>query len=912
MLINMLLVGNIHAQSPEITISGYILEKDNQLPVSGAVVMLCTPDSLQMIHGVQSDSTGHYSMQTKAQGQYKLLTLMSGFAPDTAFILLSQEHIKHDVQLHVSAAFLNEVTISETIARMEIRGDTVQFNAAAFQVNPDATAEDLVKKMPGISVDGNTVKSNGEEIKKVIVDGKPFFGDDPTTTLKTLPADMIESVQVYDQQSDQADFGGYKDGNAEKTINIKTKKDRKNGNFGRVYAGVGTDEKYQAGFAVNNFENVRRIALLGMSNNINMQNFSPQDLSGSGGGGQGGKQMGGRGMNFAVPNQNGITTTHAGGLNYSDEWGKKITISSSYFYNQSENNNQTNTIRNYFSDDGQRYEENYLSSANNINHRGHLKLEYRPDTVNKINWNFRLTSQDNQQASSTTGRTSFWPHDSTAIALHNQNSTTSDAINMVSNVVYQHRFKKARRTTSLDINAQLNKRNIHGDYQAISTYYINQDSLVELHQAYHSITKTMSLSPILSYTEPLGDSSMLIMLFKPSWQINTTSRLTDDLVLDIEDYAALSNKYSYQYNKTAGGIAYNYFTSKQEFTAGFDAEQSQLAGLQTFPVSDTTDRTFFNILPRINYVRKFVSKASLSVNATSTTQSPSVNQLQDVLDVSNPLFVRSGNASLVQSRDNTIDIRFNKRIPESEIHYMISIGGSYVQNFIGGVTNILSSDTTLQGVNIARGAQLSTYANMDHYYTARFHGSYGFPVTKLKVNINLTASYSYSQTPAMMNNLLYYTGNNSASGGVSMSSNISKDIDFMLSGNTTYNKVENGLNVRSNNTYTTQTLTAKLNWIFLDALVLSSDINMNYYLGLSQSNRQQFALWNAGLGYKFGQSKSFELKVSCYDILKQNVSLNRTVNATFTEDTRSQSLQRYGMLSMTYTFKKFKEKKQTN
>jgi len=163
-----------------------------------------------------------------------------------------------------------------------------------------------------------------------------------------------------------------------------------------------------------------------------------------------------------------------------------------------------------------------------------------------------------------------------------------------------------------------------------------------------------------------------------------------------------------------------------------------------------------------------------------------------------------------------------------------------------------------------------------------------------------------------MNNLLYYTGNNSASGGVSMSSNISKDIDFMLSGNTTYNKVENGLNVRSNNTYTTQTLTAKLNWIFLDALVLSSDINMNYYLGLSQSNRQQFALWNAGLGYKFGQSKSFELKVSCYDILKQNVSLNRTVNATFTEDTRSQSLQRYGMLSMTYTFKKFKEKKQTN
>jgi hypothetical protein len=895
----------ISAQASEINISGFIKEKESSLSIGGAVVLLTTPDSLKTISGVQSDSTGHYIIQSYEKGNFKLITLISGYAPDTTDILLNDADIFLNILLDISPTFLNEVNITETIARMEIKGDTVQFNAAAFQVNPDASAEDLVKKMPGISVDGGTVKSNGEEIKKVIVDGKPFFGDDPSTTLKSLPADMIESVQVYDKQSEQADFGGYKDGNAEKTLNIKTKKDRKNGKFGRVYAGGGTDERYQAGFALNNFNNARRITLLGMSNNINLQNFSQQDLSGGGQGGQGGR---GRNQNFAMANQSGLTTTHSAGMNYSDEWGEKITISGSYFFNQSENNNQTNTIRNYFSDDGQRYVENNNSATDNINHRGNVKLEYRPDSLNRINWNARVTTQDNKLSSGTDGTTSFWPHDSTAILLNNRNNTALQAMNLISNLLYQHRFQKARRTFSFDCNVQLNSRNGSGNYLAMSTYYLNADSMVQIHQAYESVTQSFSLSPILSYTEPVGDSSMLVLNFKPSWQDNSNSRLTDDLVQGIDDYSALSNKFSYQYNKMAGSISYNYNTKTKEFSAGFDAEQSELSGLQTFPVSDTTQRTFFNILPRVSFVKRFVSKASFSVNLTSTTQSPMINQLQDVLDVSNPLFIKSGNANLVQSRDNSLDIRFNRRIPDSEMHYMFSAGGSFGQNYIGSATTILNRDTILQGVNIARGAQISSYKNMDDYYTARFFGIFGFPMTKIKVNVNVNAAYSYSHTPAMMNEVLYYTGNNAASGGLSLTSNVSKEVDFTLAGNASYNRVLNSLNVSGNSTYTTQTLTAKLNWIFLEALVFSSDINLNYYIGLSQSNRQQYALWNAGLGYKFGKSKSFELTATCYDILKQNVSLSRTVNASYTEDKQTQTLQRYGLLSLTYTFKQFKGK----
>ncbi|MBL0317260.1 MAG: outer membrane beta-barrel protein [Flavobacteriales bacterium] len=266
--------------------------------------------------------------------------------------------------------------------------------------------------------------------------------------------------------------------------------------------------------------------------------------------------------------------------------------------------------------------------------------------MNRINWNIRLTTQDNKLSSGTDGRTSFWPHDSTAILLNNKNNTALTALNLVSNVLYQHRFQKARRTFSLDFNVQVNSRNGHGDYLAMSTYYLNADSVVQIHQAYESVTRSLSLSPILSFTEPVGDSSMLVMNFKPSWQDNSNTRLTDDLVQGIDDYSELSNKFSYQYNKMAGSISYNYNTKMKEFSAGFDAEQSELSGLQTFPVSDTTQRTFFNILPRISFVKRFASKASFSVNLTSTTQSPMINQLQDVLDVSNPLFIKSGNANL--------------------------------------------------------------------------------------------------------------------------------------------------------------------------------------------------------------------------------------------------------------------------
>ena len=193
---------------------------------------------------------------------------------------------------------LNEVVVKGKIVSAEQKGDTLQFNADAFKVNRDAQAEDLLKKMPGVDMTGGTIKVQGETVQEILVDGKPFFGDDPTIALRNLPAEVVAKIEIFDRQSDQSQFTGVNDGNTTKTINIVTRADKRNGQFGKVYAGVGTAGTYAAGGSVNIFDGERRISVIGQSNNINQQNFSSQDLLGvqgssGGGGGRGGR--GGRG-----------------------------------------------------------------------------------------------------------------------------------------------------------------------------------------------------------------------------------------------------------------------------------------------------------------------------------------------------------------------------------------------------------------------------------------------------------------------------------------------------------------------------------------------------------------------------------------------------------------------------------------
>ncbi|MEO6305089.1 MAG: TonB-dependent receptor, partial [Bacteroidia bacterium] len=818
--------------------------------------------------------------------------------------------------LKETAQNLSEVEVKTTQIRGEQKGDTTQFNSDSFKTNPDASAEDLLKKLPGVTSDNNGVKVNGETVQKVLVDGKPFFGDDPNAALKNLPADIIDKVEIFDKMSDQSAFSGFNDGSQQKTINLVTKKGKNVGYFGKVYGGYGTDDRYNGGATVNSFNNKRRVSLLLLSNNINQQNFSSSDItgamgnsgqsSGRSGGGPGVGGQGGSGSLLTAP-QNGNTATQSAGLNYSDTWGKKVTVSGSYFFNYTDNKNQSSIVRNYFTEDKLVYKQYNNDENKNINHRANLRLEYAIDSANKLIITPSINFQDNKAKSMLAATNTIL--DGNFLSNTNTNSSNNNLGYDFSNgILFQHKFGKRGRTISLNLNTQLTEKNNDGSYFSVNNY---GDTITTcLDQKYDTYSNSKKISGSLSYTEPLNKNTQLQFNYSPSHTEALSNKQTNDYDSIMHDYShfdnALSNKYSNVYETQKGGISYKYQKEKLNFSFGTDAQQSTLTGQQTFPIAFAINKSFQNILPNAQMNYKFSKSKNLRINYRTSTNIPSISQLQSVVDISNPLQVRTGNTDLKQTFENNVFARFGGFNSVTMRNAMIFINGSYVDNYITNATYILRSDSAIQGYDVKAGSQLTKPINLNGYYTGRAFFVYGFPVTQIKSNVNINGGVTYNHTPTLINSRLNLSDNYALIGGGYIGSNISQKLDFSIGYNGTYNIVKNSVQKQSDNTYVTQATTVKVNWLFLNGFVLNTDVVYTIYNGLSQSYNQEYFLWNAYFGYKFLKDKSLEAKVSVFDLLNQNRSIGRNITGNYTEDYNTTVLKRYFMFTLTYTFKKFK------
>jgi len=896
------------------TVSGKVFDKAGE-PIPGVVIKVTTIDSA-FVTGASTDIEGNFLLTLEPAKKYLIKFTYLGYADVFKTVTTANDPlVLGKITLKEAALNLSEVEVKTTQIRGEQKGDTTQFNADSFKTNPDANAEDLIKKMPGVTSDNNGVKVNGETVQKILVDGKPFFGDDANAALKNLPADIIDKVEIFDKMSDQAAFTGFNDGNEQKTINLVTKKGKNVGTFGKVYGGYGSDERYNGGATINNFNSKRRISLLLLSNNINQQNFSTADITGamSNTGGSGGRGGGGRGGGnsgesaLMVSPQNGNTATQAAGLNYSDAWGKKITVSGSYFYNYTDNRNHSDITRNYFTDNKLIYKQINDDRILNQNHRANLRLEYNIDSANKIILSPSLSFQNNATKSSLTASNMIYD---------NQLLSNTDTRSGIDNIgydfsnflLYQHKFSKKGRSISLSINTQLTEKNNDGTYVSQNNY---GDTLTSgLDQTFVTYSNSKKISGNLSYTEPLNKNAQLQLSYNPSYTEGLSNKSTTDFDAVTNEYddfnSALSNKYNNIYQTQKGGLSYKYQKEKLNISIGVDAQQSTLSGQQTFPFEFKVNRDFQNILPnaRINY--KFSKAKNLRINYRTSTNIPSISQLQNVADVSNPLLVKTGNPDLNQTFENSLNIRYGGFNAKTSRNAMLFINGSYTDNYISNGTYILESDSVIQGYLVKAGSQLNKPVNLNGYYSARTFFVYGFPFAAIKSNLNVNGGVTYNHTPSLINNKLNMSDNYALNGGAYIGSNISKDLDFSIGYNGTYNIVKNSVQKQSDNNYVTQATTFKLNWIFLDGFVINTDVVYTVYSGLSQSYNQEYLLWNAYAGYKFFKDRSLEAKVSVFDILNQNRSIGRTVTGNYTEDYNTTVLKRYFMFTLTYTFKKFK------
>ncbi len=911
----LLLLAGTSAFAQNFTVQGKIADSATSQPLIGVNIIVSKfRDTTQKYYAI-SDINGNYKIELP-QGGYRLETQYIGYAKSATTIRVGESGFVPTIYMAEAALSVTGAVVVRQLPPVQIKGDTTEFNAEAFKVNPDATAEDLVKKMPGITVEGGKVQAEGEDVKRVLVDGKEFFGDDPTLALRTLPADMIDKVQVYDQMSDQSAFTGIDDGNGAKAINIITKKEKRNGTFGRVYGGYGTNDRYSAGATFNVMRPNTRLSVLGLSNNINQQNFAVEDLFGLAGGSSGGGRGGGgfrmpsEVTDFLVGQQNGISTTNSFGLNYSGELGKKVKLTGSYFFNTSDNKNSQSLTRTTFlgGDSNQLYNETSQSNSQNFNHRINLRFDYTIDSSNSILITPKLSLQTNNSKNSLNGRSKLQTEQAIN-SLINNNGADISGYNFDNDILFRHKFAKRGRTLSVNFGTTLNKQDKNNYLLSVNQFYTSTTISDSLDQNGNNISDGTTLSARVAYTEAIGQKGLLQISYDGQQKLNKSDKYTynqEQGTYTLID-TTLSNAFTNTYTTHTGGLDYTYNINKgTNISVGADFQQATLAVDQRFPNNNDLTRVFNNVLPNVSIRYAITEKSNLRIRYRTRTNAPSANQLQNVVNNTNPILLTTGNPNLQQEYNHFLFSRYRIANPQKGRSMFVIAFLSATQNYISTSTTIARTDTTVNGVELNRGSQLSAPVNVSGYWNARTFLMYNLPLKFIKSNFSSRTGVNYSRTPALINNRINYAHNTNFSEGITIGSNISKNVDFTLSYTANYTVVNNSILPELNNNYFYHVAGVKLNWIFWKNIVFRTEANQTLYSGLSGGFNQNFTLWNASLGKKFLKNNSGELSLSVFDILSQNNSINRNVTQTYVEDTRTQVLNRYFMLTFTYTFKKFK------
>ncbi|MDF2450045.1 MAG: hypothetical protein K0R26_2549 [Bacteroidota bacterium] len=901
------------------SVKGKIIDETKQ-PAIGSSVILIKTDSA-FVKGTTSDLEGFFSLEDAVPDKYILKILNLGYKPVYKNIELNAPLLDLGIiSLKPNLTNLKEVTVEAQMALATQNGDTTSFNSKAYKVNKDATAEDLVGKMPGVTVVDGKVQAQGEEVKKVLVDGKPFFGDDANAVLKNIPAEIIDKVQVFDKKSDQSQFTGFDDGNASKTINIVTKAQFRNGIFGKVFAGYGYEDKFKTGGNVNIFKGDRRITILAQSNNINEQNFSSEDLVGvsnSGGGGRG-RRGGGQGGppsngndNFQVNNQNGINTTSLFGLNYADKWGKKTEVNGSYFFNGTHNDSRSSLLQQYIvgSNNGMVYNEANTTQSDNFNHRLNFKLETKIDSMNSLVIQPRLSMQLNNSSKNLSGSNT---HENTLLnSTQNQTSGKLFGYNLSTSILYRHSFAKRGRTFSINLTPGTSRSSGENKLYSMNNYYRDSVSYGDsLNQKAGILKQGNSLTTNISYTEPLSKSNFLLFNYTSNYNDNYSSKRTnnrDSIDFKYDDLDSnLTNVFRNQYQSHSGSAGYRFQKEKFNFSVNAAYQWAILSKQQEIPSRYELSKTFESILPSAQLQYKFSPKKNLRINYRTSNNPPGIDQLQDVINNSNPLQLSTGNPELKQDFQNNLNIRYSGVNTEKATSFFALLGGNYSDSYIGNSTLIANQDTVVyNGISLQRGAQIVRPVNLNGYYSLRSFLNYTFPVKKIKTNLSLNLSGNYTHVPGLINTKINFA--NTATGvlGLVLSSNVSEKIDFTLSSNSSYSTIENSIQSQSNTSYFSQLSKVKLNLNPYKGFVFQSEYTHTYYSGLTGAFNQSISLWNAGIGYKFLKNRQAEIRLTVYDLLNENNSVSRTNTDSYIQDSQTNVLNRYYMLTFTYNFKKY-------
>lgn len=903
------------AQKVSGTVKGVLQDSVSASPLEDATVsVMRLPDST-LISFTLTRSNGAFEIKNLDAGDYQLVASFSGLRTFKRGFSINTNRTEVDyglVKMERADKALDEIVIVE--APVKINGDTVSFKADAFKTKPNATVEDLLKKLPGVQVERDgTVRAQGENVQKVYVDGKEFFNNDPKLATKNLTADMVDRVDVFDDMSEQAKFNGIDDGSRSKAINLKLKKDKKKGVFGRATAGYGSDQRYDAGVTANYFKGATQANIIAKSNNTNNMGFTSSDMMGMlgsgggmmsggfgggmmmmGGGGRGGAiQIGGMGMgggfggmNMGSGNTGGITTSTQAGLNYRDTWSKTFDVNGSYFFNYSGRENQNNTLRqNFLADSSIFTAENTTSRSSNYNNRANLNMNISIDSFNSVIFQPNLNFQKTETVSDGT----LLSNSSNNKVLNqgrNFNTNEGEGYNWSNNLLWRRKFRKPGRTLSVNLSNTLADNNREG-------YTINNLSVRQQDQMNSIKSETNNFSINASFTEAIARDKILELNYNHTDNRNRNDRRTfvknlatgryeipDDAQTNFFDNANVYDRY---------GTNLRIVKKKYNYQLGFAVQQTSLESNNLTTKASVVQKAT-NLFPTASFNYQFQRSRSLRFNYRGRTNQPTASQLQDVENRDNFPYITKGNPFLKQEFSHNLSLSYNFFDVMKFRNFFAFITYSATQNRIANAIEYLPG-----------GVQVSRPENVSGVYNVSGNFNMGFPIRKLQGgNFNFNTRIGYNQDVNLINNTKNYNRNLSVTENLRLNYNFKETLDMGISASVTYNQVRNTVQKANNTNYFTHVYSADITYTLPMNFIIATDVDYTFNTGLASGYNQNYTIWNASIAKEIFKSRRGEIKAYVFDLLNQNTSVYRTVNDNYIQDVQNMTLKRYFMLSFSY------------
>ncbi|WGH74254.1 outer membrane beta-barrel protein [Tenacibaculum tangerinum] len=899
----LLFASSIFAQSYQFKITGVVASEKDKTPIEAATIHLEKAKDSTVVTYTISNNKGLFSLEGKTYHKnVKLFISYIGMDDYSKSIQLDKTPNLNlgTVLLKEKSNLLNEVVVKSR-APITIKKDTLEFNVKSFKTKKDATVEDLLKKLPGVEVDEDgKITVNGKEVNKILVNGKPFFGNDPSITTKNLTKEIIEKVQITDTKSKSEAFAGEKGDTNNKTINLTIKKENNKGWFGRVSGGIGTDERFEGAAMVNRFDNDQRFSVLASTNNINSPGFSFGEIRkmfGGGGNiwinGNGGFNVNGRSFGGG----SGIIKSKTAGATYADEYGKGLDANTNYFYSGSSSNNESKSSREYTLPDRKYFSNSTTTSVDeNHNHSIDTDFDIEIDSTFLINinpsfvFNKREGSSRRQEESLDANNTLTNSFISSAYSESEANNF-QNSLDITKKLGTKGSFIKASVTNRIDKadTESINKSTIEVFGSNPSTEIRDQKSATE--------SNLMGLNTRFTYRFPLVAKKLFLDTkytylrnerenINNTFDFNTTTQQYSDFNTD------LSSDFIYNDIAKIPSLELVYKTKKWNvnFETGFI--NRTLENNDKLRPELSLEKKYNNLNLDASFRYRFDSKASVYVNYYINNNAPSINQIQPFSNVTNPSNIITGNPNLKPTQNHRVYMNFNKYNWQARTGFWFYVSGTLYKDQI-------ISNTTI-GDDLVRN---TTFENTDGGYDAWGGGNYSKRIkldSLTSINLRVGAYLNANKNFNILNTIKEGARTTSLQPNIRATFNWNKLVSIETRYDISFSNTKYDINKNQNQNFTRHLVNIRTRTNVPKKLEWRNDVRYTYNPNVIGFNKSAW-FWNATLAYSVFKDQG-TISLKAYDLLNQNNNVRRTASANYIEDSESTVLQQYFMLGFSWKF----------